>query len=91
MALVMLRGGWPGTFRRTVRDGKGRAVKQLVFELGQVVDLSKADMAAVAYDIGKALLPVRLDELGRPKVIDAPTAEEKAEEQPAAGSGVSDS
>lgn len=73
MPHVMLRRDWPGVFHRTVFRPKGKqlvAVKRLEFSPGVAVELEgEHELKAVAADIGKALLPVVLDEKQRPKVV----------------------
>ena len=51
---VMLAGGWPGPFRRTVKSDKGES-RVLTFEPGQVVELSSEELEAVRDDVGKSL------------------------------------
>lgn len=69
MPHVMLKPGWPGTFHRTLRrpDGSSRSVE---FGKGQPVELSDAEVASVLPDLGRALVPVNLDEKGRPRVVE---------------------
>ena len=66
----MLKGNWPGNFCRTVRNEKGGVVKVLEFQPGIPVDLPDEDFDAVKNDIGKSLVPVELDEKGRPRQVD---------------------
>lgn len=69
MPHVMLKPGWPGTFHRTLRTpaGGSRAVE---FGAGQPIELSDAEVASVLPDLGRALVPVNLDEKGRPRVVE---------------------
>ena len=70
---VMLKPTHPGPFRRCVRSKPKRPPKggpvppgtirrTLVFDPGDVVELRGADLAAVAGDLGTALLEVEEDE-----------------------------
>lgn len=66
---VMLKKTWPGNFRRTVRDAEGQPRRVLEFAPGAPVELTEEEAAAVADDIGPALVPVMLDEKQRPRVL----------------------
>ena len=52
---LMLKPGWPGTFRRTVNHDEGLSVAY-VFTAGEPVDVSPADLDGLAEDLGKALV-----------------------------------
>ena len=69
---VMLARGWPGEFRRTVRDSEGNALNDeagnpriLSFSPGQPVELAADELEAVRDDVGKSLHIAKLDE-GKP-------------------------
>ena len=64
---VMLRGSWPGIFRRAVRDGSGAVTSVLEFSPGTVYELLDDNLEACAGDIGLALVEVVLDDRGRPR------------------------
>lgn len=61
---VMLSPTWEtAEFRRTVRDAQGRVLRVLVFARGTPQQLTDGDdRAAVALDVGRALVLVRLPE-----------------------------
>ncbi|MEO1528074.1 MAG: hypothetical protein AAFX06_21800 [Planctomycetota bacterium] len=66
LAIVMTRLGAMATFRRNIRNDKGEIVKKLQFPPGTPVELhTKAEVEAVYGDIGKALVIVRMSDLGQ--------------------------
>lgn len=82
MPFVMLKPSWPATFRRTVAIGAKK--KTLEFAANTPVELSAAEVDAVASDIGKALVPIEFDEKARPRVITEDViAEDEPVEEPA--------
>jgi len=56
MQALLLRPGATAPFRRCVRDADKNVIRTLVFEPGKPVILGDADYAAVAADVGKALV-----------------------------------
>ena len=80
--LVMLRPTRVGPFRRTLRDGKGAVKDRIRFERGKPMKLSRLQLAAVEQDLkpGGALVAVKLDGKGRPRVIDTGEPANPAEE-----------
>lgn len=70
MALLMLRRGWPGTFRRSIRDEKGSVIRSVEFLKDEPQEVSSGELPAFLPDIDNALVPVRIDETGRIRVID---------------------
>lgn len=70
MTLVMLRKGWLATFGRTVFDYQGHSGRRLTFEPGEPVELTDIELRGVANDIGKALLPVRVESNGKVTILD---------------------
>ena len=74
--LLMLRGGAPGTFRRSVRDSSGNVVQVLEFAPHEPVEVSCESLAAVQADIGHAIVEVHVDpkrgvRFGPPPVVAA--------------------
>lgn len=68
MTRVMLTPGLVAPFRRCVRNRKGKPVKTLVFEPGEVLTMQGRDLDAVSGDIGAALVEVEeTDAKGRPR------------------------
>lgn len=70
---VMLKGGWPGSFRRTIRDEEGQPVKDdtgaervLEFGKGQIRELSADELEAVRDDIGKSLVIAKVEKDDKP-------------------------
>ncbi len=64
MPLVMLKKDWPGTFRRSIRDDKGKIISTLEFNPGEPVDISYDQLPAIEKDMFHALLPVTVDAKG---------------------------
>lgn len=69
MPELMLRPGWPGSFRRTV--GAGKKARLLKFPPGQPVSVTEAEMKALQPDIGVALFKVERDEKDRPRFVES--------------------
>jgi hypothetical protein len=65
----MLRPGWQGSFHRILDHGS-RKERRLEFKAGVPVELKGSELQAVADDIDKALVHVRLDEKGRAKIVE---------------------
>ena len=63
---VLLNPEWPGSFRRTVRNESGKAVKVLEFKKGEPLLLDEVEFEAVIGDIGTALCFAHLDSDGVP-------------------------
>lgn len=72
MVYVKLKGTWVGTFSRSVRGpaapvkpGRqpqpGPILKRLTFNPGEPTEVADEDLAAIAADIGNALIPLDLD------------------------------
>lgn len=55
---VQLKPGWPGSFRRTVRDAKKQVVRVLEFQPGQPPQeiTGELELAAIKVDLGNALV-----------------------------------
>ena len=55
---VQLKPGWPGTFRRTVRDKDKKIVRVLEFQYGEPPQeiTDELELAAIKVDIGNALI-----------------------------------
>lgn len=71
MPLVMSRGGKETTFRRSVRDSRGKIIRTLEFPNEQPVNVSWDDLPFIENDLHKALVPVRVTERGKSVVISA--------------------
>lgn len=78
MREVMLRPGWPGTFRRTVKAG--RKSRLLVFEPNAPVEVSPEEFRGLAGDLGLALFEVERDEKGRPRCVESAEADDTSAE-----------
>lgn len=79
MAEFMLRPGWPGTFRRTVINGKKSRV--VVFAPSVPVELTDAEAKQLGTDLGNAVFEVMRDEKNRPRFVEAiPTSTPQREE-----------
>lgn len=66
----MLKPNWPSAqFQRTVTVGKKTRV--LIFAANQPVEVSDAEMKALASDIGKAIVEVERDEKNRPRYVES--------------------
>lgn len=66
MTAVLLNPTWPTAFRRGVRDKDGKLLRTLVFRPGEPQLLEAEDAAAIADDIGKALVEPAEDSAGNP-------------------------
>jgi hypothetical protein len=84
MPYVILKRNWPGVFRRTVQDKKGKP-ETLVFEPGVPVNLTPSQVNLLSKEIGTAIVPVEMDPKKRPKLIleDVAPAEQTENESPA--------
>lgn len=56
----------PGTFRRTIRDESGKAVRTAVFEPRIPVILEDDEFIAMVPDVGHAVVYAEIDEKGHP-------------------------
>lgn len=70
---LMLRPGWPKSFRRTITVG--RKTRVLVFHENQPVEVSAAEAKALEADIGTAIFEVERDAKGRPRFVEYAAAE----------------
>jgi len=70
MPLVMLKKNWQNaTFRRALRDGAGNVTGELIFPRGEPVEVPPEHLRVIAGDLGKALVPIELDERGRVRPV----------------------
>lgn len=76
MTKLMLNPKWPGAFRRTVSVGK--KTRLIVFKKDQPVDVSDAELKQLEPEIGNAIFEIELDEKGRPRFLEAVSAEDSA-------------
>jgi hypothetical protein len=56
----------PGTFRRTIRDDAGKAVRVAVFAPREPVVLTDDEFIAMADDVGHAVLYAEVSDKGEP-------------------------
>jgi len=77
--LLMLRRGWPGSFRRSVRDEKGEIVRTVEFQSNEPQEIKPEEMPFFANDIGNALVAVKEDD-GRIRVIEDEPGEDASDE-----------
>lgn len=84
MYSVMLKGNWPGNFRRSVRDEQGKVLKVLEFTPGVPVEVNDEELAAITPDIGVCIVHVQCDDKGRPRIVEDPVevADEPAADEP---------
>lgn len=67
MSFYMLRPGWQGTFRRSIRDQKsGEILRTVEFPPRLPVEIAPAEIGSFENDIGRAIVPV---EVGKDGVI----------------------
>lgn len=79
MPEFMLRPGWPGTFRRTISNGKRSRV--VSFAPTVPVELTEAEAKQLGTDLGRAVFEVMRDEKNRPRFVEAiPTSTPQREE-----------
>lgn len=79
MPEFMLRPGWPGTFRRTISNGKRSRV--VAFAPTVPVELTEAEAKQLGADLGRAVFEVMRDEKNRPRFVEAiPTSTPQREE-----------
>ncbi len=64
-----------GTFRRSVRNSKGKIAKMLEFPAGEVVSVNGRDFDAIAPDIEKGALVEVTTEDGKVRPVKVPVAE----------------
>jgi len=62
---VMLKPGWGGSFRRTIRDNNGEPICRLTFKEGEAAPIEDDHIASLYADIGVALVIAYRDEHGR--------------------------
>ena len=86
MSLLMLRPGWQGDFHRILNPNSSKE-RRLQFKAGIPVDLKGRDLQAVAGDIDKALVHVRMDDKGRAKVVEPEEVARPVEKQDRPTSG----
>ena len=80
MTELMLRPGWPNTFRRRVGGKNPRLIE---FLPTVPVKVSEAEFKMLKADIGLALFEVERDEKGRPRFMEStiePVPTERSEE-----------
>lgn len=74
--LLVLKGTWPGVFRRTVRvrDGVGQVVSEARYEFapGKPQEVAAEHVELLVPDIGAALHYCYVDGQGHVKIVDAP-------------------
>ena len=68
MPELMLKPGWPNTFRRSI--GEGKKARTLVFKPNQPVDVKPSEIKDLGQDIGVALFEIERDEKGRPRFVE---------------------
>lgn len=68
MTELMLKPGWPGSFRRSV--GEGKKARKLVFLPNQPVEVKPAELSELNADLGVAIFEIERDEKGRPRFIE---------------------
>ena len=93
MSLYMLRPGWQGTFRRSIRDkATGAILRTVEFPHRTPVDIASAEIGSFEKDIGRAIVPVEVGKDGVIRVLfdgieeEDDTAETSAQ-KPAKGEG----
>lgn len=69
MPELMLKPGWPNTFRRSV--GEGKKARTLVFLPNQPVEVKPAEMRDLAADLGVAIFEIERDEKNRPRFVES--------------------
>lgn len=82
--LVMLKKSWPGNFRRTIRDSKGKERRVIEFHPGDPVDVSRQEYEFLVAngDLDSALQEVSLDGKGRARPVAEQVPEEASEPVP---------
>jgi len=63
---LLLAPTWPSTFRRTIRNESGEAVRVVEFKPAEPVVLSDDEFIAIADDVGKALCYAEISPEGKP-------------------------
>lgn len=82
MPELMLKPGWPGTFRRTVTV-EGKEPRTIEFGANLPVEVSKEEMELLAPEIGVAIWPIERDDKKRPRYVEAPEhAAKKGQPEP---------
>jgi hypothetical protein len=88
--MYMVKPGAPAGFKRTVKNARGKPIKRLEFAINEPVEITdRAELKAIAGDIGHALVEMAKDGRGRlrvkklvvPQTIDVVV--EEVSEQPA--------
>lgn len=70
MSLYMLRPGWQGTFRRSIRDrATGEILRTVEFQPRVPVEISAAEIGPFESDIGRAIVPVEIDGAGVIRIL----------------------
>lgn len=69
MPEFMLRPGWPGTFRRTISNGKKARVVE--FASAVPVELTESEAKQLGTDLGNAVFEIMRDEKNRPRFVEA--------------------
>ena len=79
MPEYMLRPGWPGTFRRTISNGKKSRL--ILFTPSVPVELTDAEAKLLGTDLGNSVFEIMRDEKNRPRFVEAiPTSTPQREE-----------
>lgn len=73
MPELMLKPGWPGSFRRSV--GEGKKSRTLVFLPNDPVEVKASEVDDLKADIGAAIFEVERDEKGRVRFIETGVVE----------------
>ena len=71
MTELMVRPGRANAFRRTVKLGKSKTPKLLVFPIDQPVTVTDAEYLELAPEIGIVLFEIERDEKGRIRYVEA--------------------
>lgn len=74
MIELMLKPGWPGTFRRSVKPEKGK-LRLIVFEPNKPVEVTASELKALASEIGRVVFEIERDEKNRPRFIESEPVE----------------